>query len=279
MFETERDVLAWYERQPRAVNRAFLKSIPWTEVRRHELPPAFVPVLLYMRDVESFTDIYYKELRRTPTGKDPVIKRFMERWSAEEQDHADLLNRFLAEANVPVSPRWEAEEKAKIPFRYTLENYLAGVATKPFGGSFAGAHMAWGAINELTTLQGYRRLWKLARHPVLENILRTIAREESVHVNFYWHVARLKLARSPFAQKLARFIIGKFWTPVGQGTKPTRETNYLISTLFEGVEGVSFFDRKVNGRVEQLPGFGDFKNITERIRAISMNDESLIASA
>ncbi|MCA1591722.1 MAG: acyl-ACP desaturase, partial [Acidobacteria bacterium] len=273
MFETEREVLAWYERQPRAINRSFLESIPWEEVSRHELRAEFIPVLLYMRDVESFTDIYYKELQRTPTGKDPVIKQFMERWSGEEQDHADLLNRFLAEAGVPVSPRWEAEEKAKIPFRYTLENYIAGIATKPFGDNFAGAHMAWGAINELTTLQGYQRLWKLAGHPVLENILRTIAREESVHVNFYWHVARLKLARSPFAQKLARYIIGKFWTPVGQGTKPTRETNYLIATLFKGVEGISFFDRKVNNRVEQLPGFSEFKNITDRVRAISMSDQ------
>jgi hypothetical protein len=55
-------------RASRALDQGFLRSIPWHEVRKHPLNPAFVPVLIYMRDVESFTDIYYQELLRTPTG-------------------------------------------------------------------------------------------------------------------------------------------------------------------------------------------------------------------
>src|SRR3972149_4167423 len=89
LFETDQDVLQWYERQPRAVSKEFVDSIPWKEVRNHQINPAFVPVLFYMRDVEFFTDIYYKELLRTPTGKDPVIRKFMERWSVEEIQHAE----------------------------------------------------------------------------------------------------------------------------------------------------------------------------------------------
>ncbi|HEX8181961.1 MAG TPA: acyl-ACP desaturase [Pyrinomonadaceae bacterium] len=270
MFETESDVLAWYEEQPRALTEDFVNSIPWAEVREHPLDPAFVPVLIYMRDVEAFTDIYYEELRRTPTGKSPVIKKFMDRWSVEEFQHATLLNRFLNEAGIPTSKKWFAEARAAIPFNYTFENRLYPIITNCFGTNFSAVHMTWGAINEMTTLQGYRRLWQLAKHPVLETLLRAIAQEEAAHSKFYWNIARLKLERSGFAQRLARTVISKFWTPVGQGTKPKREANYLIATLFKGEDGVDFFDRNVNERLERLPGFAGVKTITQRIARIAL---------
>jgi len=52
VFETDREVLDWYERQPRALMKEFVDSIPWPDVRNYELNPDFVPVLVYMRDVE-----------------------------------------------------------------------------------------------------------------------------------------------------------------------------------------------------------------------------------
>jgi len=122
----------------------------------------------------------------------------------------------------------------------------------------------------MTTLQGYRRLWQLAEHPVLEKLLRAIAQEESIHTHFYWSIARLKLEQSGFSRNLARFVIGKFWTPVGQGTKPKRETDYVIGTLFKGEEGVNFFDRNVNQRLEMLPGFDGLGKVTQRIARIAL---------
>ena len=109
MFETDKEVLDWYEQQPRALTKEFIDSVPWRDVSNHPLNPAFVPVLIYMRDVEYFTDIYYRELMRTPTGKDPIIKKFMDRWSVEENQHGELLNRFLNEAGIPTSEKWQAE--------------------------------------------------------------------------------------------------------------------------------------------------------------------------
>jgi hypothetical protein len=194
----------------------------------------------------------------------------MDRWHVEEFQHAELLNRFMEEAGVPVSKRWLEEARAAIPFNYTFENRLYPLVTNLFGTSFSAVHMTWGAINEMTTLQGYRRLWELAKHPVLEKLLRAIAQEEAAHSKFYWNIARLKLARSNFAQRLARTVISKFWTPVGQGTKPKREANYLIATLFRGHEGVDFFDRNVNQKLEQLPGFDGVKAITQRIATIAL---------
>ncbi len=269
MFETDRDVLNWYEAQPRAINQDFINSINWSEIRNYPLNREFFSVLLYMRDIESFTELYYRELLRTPTGKDPVIRKFMDRWNEEEAQHGQLLNRFLNEAGVETSTDWRNEAKSNIPLRYNVEYFIIPYITNLFGRYFTGAHMVWGTINEFTTLQAYRRLWKLAGHPVLEKLLRGIAQEESIHANFYWSIARLELKRSGLSNTIARFIISTYWTPVGHGTKPQREEDFIISTLFGGAEGVEFFDRGVNQRLEQLPGFAGNKIPTRRIASVT----------
>jgi hypothetical protein len=132
--------------------------------------------------------------------------------------------------------------------------------------------MVWGAINELTTLQGYRSLASKAQHPLLTRLLNMIAREESAHANFYWQIARLRLSRSTFAQTLARFAVRNFWTPVGQGAKRASETDYVIAKLFAGNQGVSFFDRTVSQKIERLPGLAGLKTITDRVSLISHRD-------
>jgi rubrerythrin len=271
VLETDKDVLDWYEQQPRALSKEFIDSIPWTEVQNYPLNPAFVPVLLYMRDVESFTEVYYRELLRTPTCRNPHIRKFMDRWSVEENEHANLLNRFLNEAGIPTSANWWNEAKAAIPLTYTLQTQIGGAITRLFGKHFSGVHMVWGAINEMTTLQGYRRLWDLAGHPVWEKLLRAIAQEESIHSRFYWNIARIRLERSSFTRKLSRITIKNFWTPVGQGTKPQTETDYVIATLFKGSSGVDHIERTVGQRMERLPGLSGLKVVTERIAAISID--------
>ena len=82
--------------------------------------------------------------------------------SVHPHEHGEVLNRFLAEAGMPTNEHWEEEAKKNIPFRYTFESKIYPLITNCFGKSFSGTHMAWGAINEMTTLQGYRRLWTLA---------------------------------------------------------------------------------------------------------------------
>jgi hypothetical protein len=279
VFETDKEVLDWYERQPRALSREYVNSIRWNEVKNYPLNPGFIPVLIYMRDIEYFTDMYYQELRRTPTGKDPVIRKFMDRWSIEELHHGNLLNRFLEEAGFPTGKNWQEEAMRKIPRLYTIGSYAVDIAAIPFGKYFHGAHMVWGAINEITAMNAYRRLSDLAGHPVLKQLLTGIVQEESIHGSFYWNVARVKLAETKFSRTLARFIIGKFWSPVGQGAKPKSEANYVMATLFPGTEGLELFDQKIGTRIERLPGFTGFKGLTERIAPIVQASAGITTTA
>ncbi|HTG92853.1 MAG TPA: acyl-ACP desaturase, partial [Pyrinomonadaceae bacterium] len=255
MFETDKDVLDWYERQPRALSKDYVNNIKWDEIKDHPLNPAFIPVLLYMRDIEYYTDMYYRELLRTPTGRDPVIRKFMDRWSIEELHHGNLLNRFLNEAGYPTEEKWQTEAMRKIPAYYKIQSYLLNIAVRPFGQHFHAAHMVWGTINEITALQAYQRLGELSGHPVLKKLLAGIVQEESIHTNFYWNVARVKLSQTKFSQDLARFIVSRFWAPVGQGPKAEHETNHVVRTLFRGASGLEHLKGKVEDRIARLPGF------------------------
>ena len=269
IFETKQDILNWYEKQPRALSDEFISNIPWHEVRNHPLDPRLVPVLTYMRDVETLTDMYYRELQRTPTGRDPVISKFMERWGVEEMSHGEVLNRFLNEAGYPTDDKWQARVRNAVSTSYNINAYLLTLLTNLIGAKFTATHMTFGAIHEITTTQSYRRLADMAGHPVLTSILRAIIREESAHTHFYWSVARLELRKNEFAQKLARFVVDHFWCPVGQGSKPKNQTHYTVATLFKGDQGLDIVDKTVTQRIRQLPGFENLTKITETIGRIT----------
>lgn len=234
-FETKKDILNWYEAQPSSITPEFLSSINWGDVRRYPFREHLVPVLFYMRDVESLTDMYYRELRRTPTGRDPYISKFMARWGGEELVHGQLLDRFLNELGYDTDERWYERVRSSVGSFYKIHSYAITTLTNLVGKRFTGTHMIFGAINEMTTGQAYRRLIAKADHPVLTQILRAILREESLHTNFYSRVARLELERRPISQKLARFVVDHFWEPVeavllARRARTTRSLNSLAMT-------------------------------------------------
>ncbi len=278
-FETNRDVLEWYERQDRTLTPDFIEAIPWGEVKDHPLDVRFIPVLLYMRDVETLTDMYHRELLRTPTGRDPHISKFMERWGLEEITHGEVLNRFLNEAGVETDDKWQTQVRRAVTTAYHANSFLLTTLTNFVGSKFTATHMTFGAIHEMSTAQGYRRLMKLADHPVLTTLLNAIIREESAHTQFYWNVARLELKKNEFAQKIARFVIDHFWAPVGQGSLAKKRTEYLIGTLFGDTDALEVLDKTVTQRISQLPGFADITTINEIIGGMAANSSMSLESA
>ncbi len=264
-FETNKDVLDWYEGQERTLTPEYISAIPWHEVKDYRLDPRFVPVLLYMRDVETLTDMYHRELQRTPTGRDPHISKFMERWGIEEVTHGEVLNRFLNEAGYETDEKWQSQVRRNVTHTYNAYTYLITTLTNFIGTKFTATHMTFGAIHEMSTAQGYRRMKDLADHPVLTQILNAIIREEAAHTKFYWNIARLELRKNDFAQKIARFVIDHFYTPVGQGSLAKKRTEYALGTLFGDEDSLEVIDKTVTQRVRQLPGFSDITTINEAI--------------
>ena len=267
-FESKQEVLSWYEKQPRALTPAFVDSIDWKSVRNFPFSERFVPVIKYMRDVETLTDMYYRELRRTPTGKDPVISKFMERWGVEEVFHGEVLNRFLVEAGYGSDGKWQEQVRRNVSRFYRLNTRIITSLTNLVGRQFTATHMTFGAVHEMSTMQAYRRLMDIADHPVLTELLKGIIREESAHTKFYSSMALLELRKNDVAQKIARFVIDHFWRPVGQGSLAKARTHYAIATLFADADGRQYLERAVSDRIRLFPGFADLTRVMETIDQI-----------
>ncbi len=265
IFETNKEVLDWYDRQDRALTDEFIGNIEWSKVREHPFDERLIPVIFYMRDVETLTDMYWQELRRTPTGRDTVISKFMERWGIEEVTHGEVLNRFLNELGYETDADWQKQIRRNVSLSYHINTFLITSLTNLIGSKFTATHMTFGAVHEMTTAQAYRRMIEIADHPVLTHILKAIIREESAHTQFYWSIARLELRKNDLAQKLARKVIEHFYYPVGQGSLKKERTKYVVSALFGKDSALDVIDTTVTQRVQQLPGFDGIRKITDTI--------------
>jgi hypothetical protein len=231
-----------------------MSSLAWDDVPRYPLSPEVIRTLRYMQDTESHTIIYLRELLATRAVDDPEVAKFFACWLYEETFHGMALARFLAAAGHPIDER--ARRHGQEPLLKRLE--AAGVAMLSRAWpDFCALHMTWGAINELTALTGYRRLAKLAGHPVLDEMLDRICVDESRHFLFYYRQAEERLQR-PGAARVSRFLVDRFWAPVGSGEQAGRELAFLAGYLFGDEEGRQAA-RKVDEKIRRLPGFANVR--------------------
>src|SRR5207244_8028300 len=244
--------------------------IAWAQVPKHPLSPEAIRTLRYMQDIESHTIVYLRSLLATRAIDDPNVAAFLACWVHEETFHGLALERFLAAAGHRLPPR---------PTPHGHENlaqWLEARGTAMLSRlwpDFCAVHMTWGAINELTTLTGYRRLVAVARHPVLTDLLERIIIDESRHFFFYYRQAEIRLQR-PVVARTARFLVDRSWAPVGSGVQPREELGFMARYLFSGAEGRAAA-RKVDDTIRRLPGFASVQlldasmnaNVTESVSA------------
>src|SRR5689334_4203479 len=227
-----------------------LDAIPWADVSKYDVPPAAVRTLQYMQDIESHTIIYLRSLLATRAVDDPEVSTFLACWLHEETFHGIALARFLECAGHPMPPR--PTPRGQEPVLKRLESWATSMVSRAWP-DFCAVHMTWGAINELTTLTGYLRLKTVARHPVLDDLLERIMRDESRHFFFYYRQAETRLRR-PGAAWVARRLVDHFWAPVGSGVGTVDDLVFLARYLFAGDEGRAAA-RKVDDTIRKLPGF------------------------
>lgn len=227
-----------------------LTGIAWDDIPRYPLPPQAIRTLRVMQDVESHTIVYLRMLLATRAIDDPEVSTFLACWLYEETFHGIALGKFLAAAGHPVGPR--PRPRGDEPFLKRLEAFGAAMISR-FWPDFCAVHMTWGAINELSTLTGYRRLAEIAGHPILAELLERIILDESRHFFFYYRQADIRLQRRG-AARIARLLVDRFWAPVGSGVQPDDELCAMVSYLFADEEGWKAI-RKIDDTIRRLPGF------------------------
>lgn len=208
-----------------------------------------VRVLRYMESVESYTLFYLKSLVSTRAAHEPEIANFLAGWLYEETAHGLAITALLEANGTPARPHAERRQNLREWVTAVGAGWVSLVRS-----DFPAVHMLWGALNELTALTAYRRLARRSGHPRLADLCARLARDEARHFTFYFEQARQRLA-APRTQRLARWLVGRFWGPVGSGVLPESEVRFVASYLFSGDEGRAAA-QKIDETIRALPGLG-----------------------
>jgi hypothetical protein len=256
-----------YLRNSRKVD---LSGIEWDDIPHHPLSDGDVMCLHYMMDIETHTVIYLRDLLATRAARDPHVTAFLSCWVYEELWHGEAFSDFLRAygLEVPAEPRLP-DGSRPLPSRPARTRRLReqmGVGHQLFVlpsmiGSllmrdFVALHMAWGAINELSTLTGYHMLMRRCDHPVLHRLLERVIQDERRHFAFYRAQAKARLTDRPRTGRVVRLALRAFWTPVGAGVKSDEEVDALTLYLFgDAPEGRAAI-REIDRTIAALPGLG-----------------------
>lgn len=234
-----------------------VEDLDWSRADAVELDEGVLDTLVYMRDVEGFTNSYVAGIgaHRT-TLSDPIVAEFLTVWQGEEAVHSHAIARFLdayATARGVTIPAPQPSPVPRIPLYERTLMHVGG----PVGTLVAAAHMAWGAANELLTMNGYRMLADQCDHPMLSQLLRRIAAQEARHYSFYLLQAEWRLADSRLARLVLPKVLDGSWTPVGvgDGYKTVEEFQRVLAVLNARPDSERIIDR-MDRRFAALPGFG-----------------------
>jgi len=274
------------DRYLRNSKKVDLSGVEWARIPDHPLSDGDVMCLHYMMDIEAHTVIYLRDLLATRAAADPQITAFLSCWVYEELWHGEAFSDFLRSYGIeePIEPRLP-DGRTPLPTRSNrwrdlrvslgvgnglglVPTLLGSLATR----DFAAIHMMWGAVNELTTLTGYYALIRRSDHPVLHQLLRRVIQDERRHFAFYRAQAKARMERSRTARRLVRFVLERFWTPVGAGVKTEEEVDALALYLFgDSTEGREQA-RGIDETIAAVPGL-------ERLRLLEDYLDGALARA
>jgi len=230
-----------------------LTGIEWDRAPDTPMSPQAIRSLVYMMDIEGHTSIYLAEILASKASLDPEITGFLHVWAYEEMFHSLALRRFLRSYGVEIPDSRPATVRAG-DNAGRVKTTLAILVGSHLFDFFPAVYLCVGAINELTTLWAYQQLVARTGHPVLEELLRRIVRQERRHYAYYRWQAQRHLERSARTRRWTRRFLDRTFGAVGEGVKTQAEIDDLVLHLFSGDDGRQVA-RRIDAEISRLPGF------------------------
>jgi rubrerythrin len=235
--------------------RVEIEDLDWALARKHGLTAKEIENLKFFADIESQTVYYFLEVAKLQVVRDPELLTFLTMWNYEEYFHSHAITRLMQECGVPVEDATERSTRIRAGARVKakLEDFAQTMMAKLMPKRFVSLWMFWGAIQECLTTQAYEEVIRSTHNPVLAEMFRRIAKQERRHFAYYFNQARERLEGNKRNQRFCRFIVQKFYAPVGSGVKDDAAAAAVVAGLFPGdriFEVMSYIER----RMAQLPG-------------------------
>jgi hypothetical protein len=268
MPETTKDSLQFdVEKYVRNLKKVDISDLDLSQAGRYPVSDDEVRALTYMCDIESHTIVYLRAILNTCAVEDPQTTSFLSCWAYEEFFHGRTIRQFLDAIGAPASSTRMPEVQKAGSLTEWLKELGSSILCR-LSRHFHGAYLTYGAISELSTLEGYGVMARRTKNPILGEIVRRLAKDERRHFSFYYKKARLEL-RAHNSQCLTNFVIRHFWLPVGGGVKPDSEVSWILSFILGDPQGAEIA-RRIDASIARLPGLEWFDRL-ERSR-----DEALL---
>ncbi len=228
-------------------------DLDWRLAERVGLTPDEREILRYFADIEGQTVFYLRELLSTRVAQDASTLAFLTVWNYEEFFHSYYLAKLLEVCGEAQNDNRCAEVRRSARVVAKLEELVQTALARMAPRCFLGLYTTWGASQEALTLHGYEQLGRRTANPVLRTLCERIAKQERRHFAWYYGSAREALSKSRQAQAVTRFVLERFWSPVGVGVKSATEAARVVELLFPGTE-LDAVTARIDGRLASLPG-------------------------
>ena len=233
-------------------------GVRWDEVTGHPLSKGDLYCLHYMMDIENHVPLYLSHLMVTRACMDPILTAFLAMWNYEELWHGENLGRLLNEYGIEFDAAQRIGDiRANLGFSNTVSLFTTMAGSWVLK-DFAAVYLTIGAINELSTATAYAALMRKSGHPVLQDLLARIQKDERRHFAFYYNSAKEWLTGNQGAQRVDRFLVDRVWVPVGQGVKTQEQVDALALYLFDDEEGEAAL-LAIDEKIGRLPGLGGIR--------------------
>ncbi len=257
-----------------------IEDLDWALARKVGLTTDEKKWLQHFVDVESQTVHYFLEVAKLQVARDPELLTFLTMWNYEEYFHAYAVTRLLRECGVDAESATDRAQKVRASARLKarIEDGVQQAMARLMPQAFVALWMTWGALQECLTAQAYESVAAITPNPVLAELFRRIAKQERRHFAYYYNQARDRLAASTFSQKYVRFLVEKFFTPVGSGVKSDEEIAEFMRSLLPGEKlhaAMTYADRKMSA----LPGMTGFSACNTYGRRIAPDAVATVASS
>ncbi|HEV2414670.1 MAG TPA: ferritin-like domain-containing protein, partial [Candidatus Dormibacteraeota bacterium] len=195
---------------------------------------------------------------------DPILTAFLACWNYEELWHGENIGKLLNLYGIEFDTQERiAHVRANLGFQNSL-SILTTMAGSWALKNFSAVYLSIGAINELSTATAYGALIRKSGHAVLKDLISRIIKDERRHFAFYYNSAKEWLGDNVRAQKLDRWMLNRYWVPVGVGVKKQEEVDALALYLFDDDQGEQEL-LDIDEKIGRLPGLAGIKLMSKAL--------------
>jgi acyl-[acyl-carrier-protein] desaturase len=198
-----RELLIRHRERSRAVDWAYFEYLPLDELRADpQALPKLSPRTLLAVETALFTEVnlpwFTTGLSATFKGSLAPLQEFVYDWTAEEDQHAMLLETYLL-----LGDNGDHRERARLRKLIIRQGWAPPVEDHLQA-------IAYTATQELATRAFYQRVATAckAEDPLLARALNRVAKDETLHYAFYKDAVKAHLEADPnYVEPLARMLL------------------------------------------------------------------------